>query len=287
MRFLLGSVLAVGMQMACSPRPVSTIPQTNERLAASWDGGFLSVSEVRAEVQKLTPALREQFESAEGHRQFVEAVLAKKLLFAEGERRKIPQSDAIANQVNDLERRLSIQELMSQIERTSPQPDVAELKKYFDENPKAFKRSNRVHVSRLLASKEKPNSKKRAEQFRAKLLKGESMESLAPMADGPERVLKGDIGWFSTEQSVLALEALKLKADQVSQVFEGPDGFMVLKCTERIDEGIPNFDEVKNEVEGRYQPIRQRKIFDSLVKQLRESSGVLVNDKAFEEKGAL
>jgi PPIC-type PPIASE domain len=259
------------------------VPPNSADLAAIWDGGVITRRDLAAEIQKLNPTLRVPFDTETGRQEFIQAVLAKRLLFDEAKRRGIDQSDALRAQVQELEQRLSIQELLLQEARTLPRPTEAELRAYFEAHRASFAQALRVHVVRLLAGPKKTNAKGRVAQWRAQLLKGVSIETLAPESDGPEAVLKGDIGWFSNENNPLALAALKLKQHEVSSSLETAEGVAVLKCVERIEAQQPTFETVKAEVEGQYEPVRQRLIFDSLVKKLKKDSQAQIVEPARKE----
>lgn len=281
MRILSGVVVALSV-LGCSAR-TSTAPQAPVSYAAIWDGGVLTVPEVRAEVQRLPPALVEQYKSPEGQRQFVEALLAKRLLVVEARRLGLHETEDIARQLREFEERLVIQALLDQAMKAASEPTEAELRAYFAEHADDFRIRPRVRVARVLVrtGTDAKVAKKKASGLRARLLAREPLTKLALLGDGPERTNSGELGWLP-DDSPLLKPSLTLKAGEISEVLDTPEGFAVLVLEEKEESRVPPFEEARPIILGRIGPTRQRRIFDDLVKRLKQQSHASINSGAFQ-----
>ncbi|WNG16931.1 peptidylprolyl isomerase [Cystobacter fuscus] len=264
--------------------------QATGPIVARFTGGVISLEEMRREAQRLPPSLREQFESEAGQREFVLAMVDKRLMAREARRRGLAERPDIVRQVRELEERLVIQELLAEEERAAGAPSEAELRAYHEANKASFQRPERVHVARVLAAvapgagaAEKARARSRAEEFARRLRSGEPMSRVYSAGDGPERALQGDLGWWTRgergdkrlEEAAFALSS----PGQLSPVVETAEGFAVVQLLEREPGRTPSFEEVRSEVEGRLAPARQRKVFDGLRSRLRSASDVHVEVK--------
>ncbi|MDP1917776.1 MAG: peptidylprolyl isomerase [Myxococcales bacterium] len=239
---------------------------------------------MREASQKLPTALRDQFQTPNGQLEFVQAVLAKRLLRAEAERRGITRSPDIVQQVRELEERLAIQALLADAQRVQGPPSEPELRAYFDARKAEFRQPTRVRVSRVLLRGRADDRGLRAklEAIRQRALTRDPVSKLASLGEGPEVSQGGDIGWVTetVDEETTAALALK-KAGDVSPIVSVASGLAILIATAREEAHEASFEEVRQVVVGRYAPVQQRRAFDDLVKRLKEDVQAQVNTAAF------
>lgn len=280
----MGALLLVGACSSANTPPKATPVAPALTVAAWWDGGSISVEEVREASQRLPTALRDQFQTPNGQQEFVQAVLAKRLLRAEAERRGITRSPEIVQQVRELEERLAIQALLTDAQQLQGAPSEPELRAYFEARKSEFRQPSRVRVSRVLLRGRGDDKALRArlEVIRQRAIKREPVSKLASLGEGPEAGQGGDIGWVveATDEETTAALALK-KAGDVSPIVSAGGGLAVLVATEREEAHDATFEEVRQVVVGRYAPVQQRRAFDELVKRLKNDVQVQVNTAAF------
>ncbi|NNB93405.1 peptidyl-prolyl cis-trans isomerase [Corallococcus exiguus] len=254
---------------------------------ARFDGGVVTREEMDREARRLPPALREQFVSEAGQREFAWSLVDKRLLVEEARRRGLSSREDIARQVRELEERLVVQELLAEETKAAGTPGEQELRAWYEANRDVFAQPERLHLGRVLARFENPGNaadraraRGRAEQFARRLQAKEPLSQVQSSGDGPERARNGDLGLFARgelpdrrmEEAAFALQT----PGQVSPVVETAEGFAVLQLLERRPARTPPFEEVRAEVEGRVAPVRQRKVFDALRARLRSGSDVQV-----------
>lgn len=274
---------------ACSPAPTpataSPSALTPSGAVATWDGGLVTAAEVRSAVRLLGPGLREQFDTPEGRTQFIDALVAKRLLADEARRKKLDERPELRAQVSELEERLLIQSLLEEAERTEPRPTEAELRAHFDANPTAFQTNAAVRLARVLVLKgPRPEvSKAKLEKLRQRLIKGEDVTHVAAEGEGAERTEGGSLGWMDDRTSPIGRVALALeKQGEVSAVIELADAWACVVALEVRPARIPAFEEVREQVASRLRPTSQRRVFDRLVKRLVDQAGVRINPSALE-----
>ncbi|NBD08510.1 peptidylprolyl isomerase [Corallococcus silvisoli] len=277
---------------SCEGRPLETTASAGPKaplpreLVARFDGGVVTREEWERESRRLPPALREQFASEAGQREFAWSLVDKRLLVTEAKRQGLAGREDIARQVRELEERLIVQALLTQEERAAGAATEQELRGWYDANRQEFEQPERIRLGRVLARFERQGSagdraraRTRAEEF-ARRLQKEPLAQVQASGDGPERARGGDLGVFARGELPdrrLEAAAFALRTPgQVSPVVETEEGFAVVQLLERRPARVPPYEEVRAEVEGRLAPVRQRKVFDALRARLRSGSDVQV-----------
>ncbi|HEX8435508.1 peptidylprolyl isomerase [Archangium sp.] len=272
---------------ACSKPGSPDAGDVQSQAVGSYTGGVITEAELAAEVARLPPQLREQFDTVNGRREFIRSMIDKRLLAQEARRRALHEQKDIQRQVRDLEERLIIQALLAEEEKAASTPSEEQLRAYYEANKAELSQPERVRVVRVLAAvpagssaAERTRARQRAEQFAQRLRKGEAVARVAADGDGPERIQGGDLGLFARgdgRDSALEKAAFALtKAGAVSPVVEEAGGYSVIQLVERREPRIPPFEEVRSTLLGRMQPQMKRKVFDDLLTRLRQAGGVSV-----------
>jgi len=289
MRFCLWVIVVVGV--ACTSEAPGTSGATDAGASAGTVVGrfagseTLTAEEVSREAARLPPALREQFETPAGRREFARSLIDKRLLVLEARRRKLAEEPELRRQVRELEERLLVQALLAQEEVAAGSPSEQELRAWFTAHREELLRPEQVRVGRVLVSVgskasevERSQARRKAEALGARLRRGEPLAQVAREGDGPERMQGGELGLLvrgggldaALEQAAFALE----RPGTVSPVVAVREGFAVLQLLERKPPRAPVFEEVRAEVEGRLVPARKRQLFDALLSRLRQQEGV-------------
>lgn len=136
------------------------------------------------------------------------------------------------------------------------------LREWFAKHPEVATIPERRHVGQLVVG-----TRKEAEALRTRIIKGESLFTLAGelSIDPVGRKQNGDMGWFVEGRGMPELNnALsKLNDDQISEVIETKAGFHLLTILEREYGGKKSYSDVRNR-------IRQMIINDKLPPYLGE-----------------
>jgi len=178
--------------------------------------------------------------------------------------------------------------LVQQLVKAKIQPSVkvteAEAKKFYDENPKYFKRPEQVHARHILftvkpnaTEAEKKAARAKAEAARQRALKGEDFATLAKeLSEGPSAKNGGDLGFFAKSQMVKPFgdAAFALKPGQISGVVETRFGYHVIKVEERRPAGTQPFADAKADIEGFLGQQKLGQAVQSFVSSLRAKAKI-------------
>jgi len=253
-----------------------------------FEGGTVTASELAHEINRLPPLLRQQLDTATGRRQLVAALIDKRLLAAEARRRGLLEDAEIRRQIDELQERLTIQALLAAEDKAAGEPTEAEVKAWYDAHRGELAEPARARVSRVLAAvppqagdAERQRARGRAEQFLARLRKGEAMAAVARDGDGDERTRGGDLGFLvagqGTDHRLVAAAMALEKGGALSGVVACDGGWAVLRLEERREPRVPTLEEARSQVVNRMAPARQRRAFDDLLTRLRSGAGVKVD----------
>jgi peptidyl-prolyl cis-trans isomerase C len=133
---------------------------------------------------------------------------------------------------------------------------AADIKKYFDEHPEEMKSPEQVRASHILfrypegkAAGAMAAAKAKAEETLVKLKAGEDFAELARNVSNDPVSGKngGDLGFFPRGRMVPAFDqvAFTLEPGKLSDIFETPFGWHIMKVVEKQPERQATFDEVK------------------------------------------
>jgi len=136
-----------------------------------------------------------------------------------------------------------------------------EAKKYYEENMEAvFKNPEQVKVSHILVrygendtdQKTKEDALEKIKAAQQELQDGESFENVAKRFSEDENtnVNGGELGYFAKGQLMKEFEeaAFKLSVGEVSDIVETSYGFHIIKVTDKTEESITPYDEVKDQI---------------------------------------
>ena len=135
----------------------------------------------------------------------------------------------------------------------------ADAKKFYDENPDKFSKSESVKASHILIGvdqkasvEEKKAAREKAEKLRKELAAGADFEALAKgNSTCPSNQQGGDLGYFGKGQMVPAFEkaAFALKPGEISDVVETQFGYHIIKLTEKKAAEKVEFKEARPRIE--------------------------------------
>ncbi|MDP2345514.1 MAG: peptidylprolyl isomerase [Deltaproteobacteria bacterium] len=196
----------------------------------------------------------------------------KERLVLEARRRGLHRTDDVVRQISELEDRLAVQALLKE-ERAGLRAEDAELRAFYESKKAELAQPERVQLRRIfVATRGEPEpARQKAQALHARLLKGETFATVVKESDGPERVRGGEFGAVAAndDDRALATAAFALVPDKLSPVVATRGGFSILLCDRRLPARTPPFEEVRADIENRFQPTLERRAFEQLLKKLR------------------
>ena len=160
-----------------------------------------------------------------------------------------------------------------------------EAMKYYEEHKKEFVKPEQVALRAIEISTEAkkdtdlPDLKKKAEDLLRRIKEGEDFATLAKrFSDGSTAQQGGYLGVYKRGELSKQLEdqVFAMKKNQLTDVIETKQGFLILQVLERYEEGEQPFEKVENEIMDHLYSERMEPALREYLKTLREQSYVVV-----------
>jgi peptidyl-prolyl cis-trans isomerase SurA len=160
-----------------------------------------------------------------------------------------------------------------------------ELTKYYDAHKAEFIRPEQVALREIEIStqgkspEEIPELKKKAELALKRVKDGEDFGEIAKrFSDGSTKNQNGFLGVYKRGELSPELEAtvFKMKKNELTDVMETKQGFLILQVLEHYDEGEQSLAKVKNEIMDKLYSARMEPAMREYLKTLREQSYVVI-----------
>src|SRR6266567_8179179 len=160
-----------------------------------------------------------------------------------------------------------------------------EVTKYYEEHKTEFVRPEQVALREIVVSTEGkkpedlPDLKKKAETALKRVQDGEDFGEIAKrLSDGSTKSQGGFLGVYKRGELSKELEdkVFKMKRNELTDVMETKQGFLILEVLEHYDEGEQSLAKVKNEIMDRLYSARMEPAMREYLKTLREQSYVVI-----------
>jgi len=160
-----------------------------------------------------------------------------------------------------------------------------EIQKYYDAHKSEFVRPEQVALREIEVSTEGkkpdeiPDLKKKAETALKRVKDGEDFGEIAKrLSDGSTKNQGGFLGVYKHGELSKELEetVFKMKKNDLTDVMETKQGFLILQVLEHYDEGEQSLAKVKNEINERLYSERMEPALREYLKTLREQSYVVI-----------
>ncbi|HEV3421087.1 MAG TPA: peptidylprolyl isomerase [Candidatus Acidoferrum sp.] len=160
-----------------------------------------------------------------------------------------------------------------------------ETMKYYEEHKKDFVKPEQVALRAIEIStdgkkdSDLPDLKKKADDLLRRIKDGEDFATLAKrFSDGSTAQQGGYLGVYKRGELSKQLEdqVFAMKKNQLTDVIETKQGFLILQVLERYEEGEQPFEKVENEIMDHLYGERMEPALREYLKTLREQSYVVV-----------
>ena len=157
--------------------------------------------------------------------------------------------------------------------------------KYYEEHKKEFVKPEQVALRAIeigtegKAEADLPDLKKKAEGLLQRIKEGEDFATLAKrFSDGATAQQGGFLGTYKRGELAKQLEdqVFGMKKNQLTDVIETKQGYLILQVLERYEEGEQPFEKVENEIMDHLYTERMEPALREYLKTLREQSYVVV-----------
>lgn len=160
-----------------------------------------------------------------------------------------------------------------------------EVQKYYDDHKAEFVRPEQVALSEIEVKTEGkpadqiPELKKKAETALKRVQDGENFAEIAKrLSDGSTAKQGGYLGMYKKGELSKQLEdaVFVMKKNQLTDVMETKQGFLILEVMEHYDEGQQALAKVENEIMNKLYDQRMQPALREYLKTLREQSYVII-----------
>lgn len=186
---------------------------------------------------------------------------------------------------NNIRNRLLTQKVISQEVGSHITIPHEEVQKYYDAHKNEFVRPEEVALREIEVSTEGkkesdiPELKKKAELALKRVKDGEDFGEIAKRySDGSTAKQGGFLGVYKKGELSPQLEEIlfKMKKNDLTDVIETKQGFLVLQVMEHFDEGLQPLNKVENEIMDHLYSQRMEPALHEYLKTLREQSYVVI-----------
>jgi peptidyl-prolyl cis-trans isomerase SurA len=186
---------------------------------------------------------------------------------------------------NNIRNNLLTQEVIRRAVQGDILIDRTEVQKYYDAHKEEFKRPDMVYLREIFVStdkktdEERPELEKKAKSLLDRVRKGEDFGELAKhFSDGQTAKQGGELGGFERGQLDPKIEAIvfKLNRNDMTDVIETKNGFMILQVEMRYEAGMQPLDKVEGEIMNRLYMEKTGPALRTYLKKLREESFLYV-----------
>jgi peptidyl-prolyl cis-trans isomerase SurA len=186
---------------------------------------------------------------------------------------------------NNIRNHILTQKVVSQEVGSHISIGESDARKYYDEHKDSFVRPEQVALREIIVSTEGkkdaelPDLKKKAETALKRVKDGEDFGEIAKRtSDGSTKDQGGYIGTFKRGELAKQLEdtVFKMKRNDLTDVLETKQGYLIMQVLEHYDEGEQSFEKVKNEIMDRLYNEKLEPAAREYLKTLREQSYVVI-----------
>jgi len=186
---------------------------------------------------------------------------------------------------NNIRNRILTQKVVSQEVGSHISIGESDAQKYYEAHKSEFVRPEQVAIREIIVNTEGkkdtelPDLKKKAETALKRVKDGEDFGEIAKrLSDGTTKDQGGYIGMFKRGELAKQLEEVvfKMKRNELTEVIETKQGYLIFQVLEHYDEGEQGFDKVKSEIMDHLYNEKLEPAVREYLKTLREQSYVVI-----------
>ena len=228
-------------------------------------------------VKEMVQDFNEKDVNAKG--MLLNELVRQQLLIQAARREKLQDSKEVQAAIKEFENTLLVQEIVTRLTKDVAVSDD-DVKKYYTDNPEEFRKPVEKQLREIVVAPEQE-----ANDVLVQVLQGGDFAQMAKdKSKGKTKDNGGDLG-YKTEASfpAMAVAVATLKKGGVSSVFEGPDGFYIVKVEDIRGGDTVSFDEVKADLQKFLKLRQQQQALADKVTEIQQEIKVKVNADLLKE----
>ncbi|NPA48759.1 MAG: hypothetical protein GXO20_02155 [Thermodesulfobacteria bacterium] len=194
---------------------------------------------------------------------------------------KLDQDPKVKAKIDEVTKQILAQAYLEKVLAGVDKVDEKELKAYYEKNKEKFQEPKAIRARHILikvpqnaSPEEEKKALKKAQELRARLLKGEDFAELAKKysEDPGTKDRGGDLGFFTRGQMVKEFEeaAFSLKPGEISPPVRTAFGYHLIKVEEVREAKQKSFEEVKEKVRQELVAAKEEEALQKVLKELQK-----------------
>ncbi len=218
-------------------------------------------------LERLGPERGSQFRNPQGQQALVYELVNQEVLYQDALKKGLDRSEEYQKMVEqnkkDILKSLAVEKLIADVKVSDE-----EAKAYYDANVNDFRVGESVKASHILVDNEEIGKKVLEE-----LENGKPFNEVAlAYSTCPSAQQGGDLGYFSRGRMVKEFEdaAFQLKVGERSGLVKSQFGYHVILVTDKRDENVIPFEEVKENLKNNLEAVRRNEEYARRCNELRK-----------------
>jgi peptidyl-prolyl cis-trans isomerase C len=294
-KLLLTMMLALPLLVACgggTEDGESSAAEGAGDVLATIAGKDITRGDLDAELEKIPPFQRQEFETPKGRAQFLERMLDMEALYSAATEAGMEKDQDVLDELEYARRQIMMKHFYKKHIEEMAAPEEEQVTGYYENNLEQFAEKDKVKARMILAE-----NAASAEALRSRIQGGEDFVDLAGTEnlDGSLKNEKGDLGWFTEDGYVRSVgvnkeftgKVFQLNSGDVGGPYEIKDkGWALVKVEEKQAAYQKDLEEVREEIERRLLPQVREEFYKKRLRELREQYGATVISDALDEIGS-
>lgn len=241
--------------------------QKENRVLAKVQNREITDEDLDRIIEKYPVEKRIYFQTEGGRKQLLEQKVAFTLFGLYGRDCKRDQTPEFRQHIEDLTDQILTQEIMQELFKDVTVSEE-EVQTFYEENPERFKLEKTVNASHILTETEEE-----ANTIYEKIESGKiSFEDAAKKySKCPSSEKEGNLGYFKRGMMVKEFEdvAFSIPLSVCSKPVKTQFGYHLIKVLDQTEPGQIPFDEVKEKLMEELKAVKQQKIYENKLEELK------------------
>jgi peptidyl-prolyl cis-trans isomerase C len=265
-----------GLQAQANSAPAPMKANTLARVG-SWS---ITAEEFQERLDALKEVVPEyDITDPEARKLVLDELINQQVLVLGAEKQGLTRQKDIQAAVEEFRRTLIVREVARQLTENITMSDM-EARAFYDENKEAMVGPAQWHVREIVV-----DTKDKATSVLGDVLKGTDFAEAAKLHSiSATRAQGGDLGFITQEPfAQMGTVLLPLEEGDVSGVFEGPEGFYIVKLEEKKGGEAIAFDEIKNDIIQSQTLLAQQQAILEHLQRMKQNINIEVNEQLLQK----